>query len=101
MTQIHFKRTGTDRELELKVDVATLPAGAAQSMFSLISQSGFFELPENLGTAATLDEPQYVITVVYGQDNREHTVQVADAQVPESLRPLIDELMALADAQSA
>lgn len=100
MTQINFKRTGTDREAELNVDLNSLPASESQNLMRLVTEAGFFELPENLGTAGTLDEPQYVITVEYGT-NRRHTVHVNDAAVPQTLRPLIEGLSELADAQSA
>lgn len=100
MTRILYKRTGTDHETELNVEVDRLPAAAAQNLFSLIAESDFFKLPEDLGTPATLDEPQFIITIEYG-DGKKHTIRAADAGVPDSLRPLIEGLSALADAQSA
>jgi hypothetical protein len=100
MTQITFKRTGTDHEGEFNLDLDTLPAGESQNLFRLIHEADFFKLPEQLGTAGALDEPQYLITIGYG-DGKHHSVSVNDARVPESLRPLIEELTVLADAQSA
>lgn len=100
MTQIIFKRTGTDHEGEFSIDLANMPGAESQNLFNLIHASDFFELPEHIGTAGTLDEPQYLITIEYGSGNQ-HTVSVNDASVPETLRPLIDELTRIVDAQSA
>jgi hypothetical protein len=92
-------RTGTDNDTEFTVDLDSLPAGEGANLMRLISETKFFELPENLGMTGALDEPQYVITVRYGGD-RHHTVHVNNAAVPKNLRPLVDELVALADMQS-
>lgn len=100
MTQLTFKRTGTDHEGEITVDLDSLPAGEAQNLFRLIHAADFFNLPEQVGVAGTLDEPQYVISIGYGT-GKQHTVSVNDAAVPETLRPLIDELTVLTDTQSA
>jgi hypothetical protein len=100
MTQLTFKRTGTDHESEFTFDLDSLPGGEAQNLFHLIHEADFFRLPEQIGVAGALDEPQYVITIGYG-NGKQHTVSVNDAAVSEALRPLIDELTALADAQSA
>ncbi len=100
MIQINFKRTGTDRETEFNVDLEALPAAESQNLFQLIHDADFFKLPEQLGTAGTLDDLQYTMTIGFG-DNKTHTVSVNDARVPPSLRPLIEEQTALADAQSA
>jgi hypothetical protein len=99
MTRLIYKRTGTDHETALDVEVDSLPGAASQNLFTLISNADFFSLPENLGTPRTLDEPQHIITLEYG-GGKQHTVRCADAVVPDSLRPLIEELSALADAQS-
>jgi hypothetical protein len=100
MTQISFKRTGTDREGEFNLDLDSLPAGEAQHLYRLIHEADFFNLPEQLGTASGVDEPQYLLTIGYG-DGKQHAVSVNDARAPESLRPLLEELTILADAQSA
>ena len=99
MTEIKFVRAGTANDTEFTIDLDSLPAGAGANLMRLISETEFFELPENLGMTGALDEPQYVITVRYGSD-RHHTVRVNHAAVPKDLRPLVDELVVLADMQS-
>src|SRR5688572_12810684 len=75
MTNISFKRTGTDREVEYNLDLDTLPGGETQNLYRLIHEADFFNLPEHLGTAGALDETQYTITIGYG-DQKQHTVSV-------------------------
>ncbi len=99
MIKVSFKRTGTDHETDYAVDLNDLPETEAQNLLRLIEEADFFDLPENLGTASLLDEPQYLITIEYGKDEH-HTVGVNDAAVPESLRPLVTKLIALANAQT-
>ena len=99
MTKIIFKRTGTDHEGEFHLDLDNMPGTEAQNLFHLIQEADFFKLPEQMGTAGTLDEPQFLITVEYGSGNQ-HAVSVNDAAVPDSLRPLVDELGKIVDAQS-
>lgn len=97
MINIRFKRTGADRETEFEADLDRLPEAQAGKLSYLLEAAHFFELPELLGTAGQLDEPQYVVTV-QDQHGARHTVSVNDSAVPTSLRPLLGELNSLADS---
>jgi hypothetical protein len=99
MTRINFKRTGADHEIHLELDVEQLPAGQGPNLQRMIEAANFFQLSENMGTAGVLDEPQYVVSIEV--DGRWHTVNVNDAAVPASLRPLLIELGRLADARQS
>jgi len=98
MMKISFKRTGADHETDIQLGVDLLPAGQSRKFLRMIEAADFFKLPEDLGTAAMLDEPQYFITIDAGEGRR-HTVRVNDGAVPESMRPLIVELSRLADSR--
>ena len=56
-------RTGTQNDTEFTIDLDSLPAGEGANLMRLVSETKFFELPENLGMTGALDEPQYIITV--------------------------------------
>jgi len=99
MTKLTFKRTGADHETHLDLNVDQLSPDEGQNLQQLIEAANFFQLSEYIGTAGLLDEPQYIVGIE--ADGRRHSVNVNDAAVPESLRPLIVELNRLADAQRA
>src|SRR5512135_204022 len=98
MTMINFMRTGgaMGREIRLNTDLESLPGPAAQRLNGLLTESNFFEIPTAENLLARSDEYEYAITVTAG--NSMHTVRVTDTAMPESLRPLIDELTELARA---
>ena len=95
MTAITFKRTGADHEIQSSFELDGLPAADAQDLRRLIEAARFFSLPESLGTAGMLDEPQYVVTIE--SDGRQRTVSVNDGAVPPALRPLLEALSRLAE----
>ncbi len=99
MIRISFKRTGADHETHLDLDVEQLPTDEGSNLRRLIEAANFFQLSEYMGTAGLLDEPQYVVSIE--SDGRRHTVNVNDAAVPASLRPLLIELNRLADARQS
>jgi hypothetical protein len=92
MTMINFKRTGGNmgREMAMNFDLGSMPGSAAQRLHGLLTASNFFDVPvvDNLTTSP--DEYEYDITVVAG--NSIHTVHVSDTSMPDSLRPLVEEL---------
>jgi hypothetical protein len=100
MTMINFRRTGgsVDKEMAMNFDLGSMPGDAAQRLHGLLTTSNFFEIPlvEDLRTAP--DENEYTITVVAG--NSIHTIHVSDSSMPQSLRPLVDELTQLAETAS-
>lgn len=97
MTMINFKRSGgnTDKEMSMNFDLGSMPSSAAQRLHGLLTTSNFFDVPLINDLHADPDEYQYDITVVAG--NSIHTIHVSDTSMPESLRPLIEELTDLAE----
>jgi hypothetical protein len=97
MTMINFKKTGGSmgRETTMNFDLSTMPASVERRLQSLLTASNFFEVPVVDDLMAGPDEYQYDITVVAG--NSIHTVHVSDSTMPQSLRPLVEELTDLAE----
>ena len=97
MTMINFKRMGgtMGNELSMSFDLSSMPASVAQRLQSLLTGSDFFEVPLINDLRTGPDEYQYEISVVAG--NSIHTVHVSDTSMPHNLRPLVDELAALAE----
>jgi hypothetical protein len=95
MATITFKRSGgfIDRGMKFELDLHQLPGNEARHITTLIEQSGFFNIPENLIEKFIPDEYQYTITVDVGVLS--HTVRTNDTTMPASLRPLVNELSAL------
>lgn len=98
MARISFKRTGgvTGREIDTDIDLNELPAGEAQQLMQMITETNFFNIPQNLIETTIPDEHEYIITVDAG--NTHHTIQTSDSTAPESLRPLLEKLSEFARA---
>jgi len=98
MTMINFMRTGGSmgRELTMDFDLNNMPASEAQRLHNMLNESKFFEVPVINDLRASPDEYEYVITVVAG--NSIHTVHVSDTSMPQSLRPLVEDLTEIAKA---
>ncbi len=98
MTMINFRRTGgtMGKEISMDLDLGSIPGPAAQRLQSLLMASNFFEVPDARNLMASPDEYEYIITVVAGNSMR--TIHVTDTSMPESLRPLVEELTELAKA---
>jgi hypothetical protein len=97
---INFKRTGGSMggETTMDFDLSSMPASVERRLHNLLDDSNFFGIP---GVADVLVQPgeyQYAITVVAG--NSIHTVHVSDGSMPQSLRPLVDELSELAEQET-
>ena len=97
MTMINFRRTGgsMDGEMGMSFDLDTMPGSVARRLQNLLTDSNFFEVPVVNDLRAAPDEYQYEITVVAG--NSIHTVHVTDTSMPQSIRPLVDELTELTE----
>ena len=97
MTMINFKRTGGSmgREMTMDFDLSSMPASMGQRLQGLLTESNFFDVPVVNDLRSSPDEYQYEITVVAG--NSIHTVHVSDTSMPQSLRPLVEELTELAE----
>src|SRR6476619_7950375 len=98
MTMINFKRTGgmMGRELVMDFDLNSMPASEARRLHNLLNESRFFDVPVVNDLRANADEYEYLITVIAG--NSIHTVHVSDTSMPNSLRPLIEDLTEIAKA---
>ncbi len=86
------------REINIDVDLGKIPGPEAQRINGLLTESNFFDIPTVNDLMARPDEYQYMITVIAG--NSLHTVHVTDSEMPESIRPLIEELTELAKAET-
>lgn len=95
MTMINFKRTGGSlgREMTMDFDLSSMPGSVSQRLQNLLTASNFFDVPVVNDLRSSPDEYQYDITVVAG--NSIHTIHVSDTSMPESLRPLVEELTEL------
>jgi hypothetical protein len=98
MTMINFRRTGgaLGKELSADLDLGNIPGPAAQRLHGLLTTSNFFEIPDANTLMTGPDEYEYTITVIAGNSMR--TLQITDTTLPESLRPLVEELTELAKA---
>lgn len=98
MTMINFRRAGgtIGREITFDVDLGSVPGPTAQRLHGLLTESNFFDIPTVNNLMARPDEYEYTITVIAG--NSLHTVHITDTAMPESIRPLVEELTELARA---
>ena len=96
MTKISFKRTGgfMGREIDTDLDLNEMPDEEAQELQRLILDAKFFNIPQNLIEPSQHDEYEYIVTVDAGNSN--HTVHTSDTNAPQSMRPLLAKLSALA-----
>jgi hypothetical protein len=101
MTKINFKRTGgvLGHEIDTDIDLNQIPAAQAQEIMRLISETNFFNIPQNLIAQSAPDEYEYTVTVEAGNTN--HTIHTSDGSAPESLRPLLEILSTLAKGDIA
>jgi hypothetical protein len=96
MTTISFKRTGgaMGREIAVDFDLNEMPANMSQRLQNLITESNFFATPVLNEALSKPDEFEYTVTIDAG--NSKHTIRTTDTSMPESLRPLIEDLTVLA-----
>ena len=97
MTMINFKRTGgtLGKEMSMNFDLDSMPGSVGRRLQSLLTSSNFFDIPLVNDLSAGADEFQYDMTVVAG--NSIHTIHVTETSMPDSLRPLVEELTELAE----
>jgi len=96
MTTISFKRTGgaMGHEIAVDFDLNEMPANISQHLQNLITESNFFATPVLNEALSKPDEFEYTVTIDAG--NSKHTIRTTDTSMPESLRPLIEDLTVLA-----
>ena len=98
MATIIFQRSGgvLGQEIDLFLAIESLPATEAQFLFKLIDESGFFRTQSDSGDPPASEEFQYTISLEIGAT--QHTVHTTESTMPESLRPLVKELILLSSA---
>jgi hypothetical protein len=97
--KIFFQRTGgfIGIPVTLNIDTDLLPESDAATLRKMIADADFFELTEaHLGKQAP-DGFQYAITVE--GDGQRRTIQVTDMDMPNKLRPLVNDLSLRARSQ--
>jgi hypothetical protein len=99
--RIQFERTGgfAGMRTAATIDTNSLSPGDRQELQQLVEAAGFFKLPpEVAGRPQRADQFQYKLTVE--SEGQQHTVEVGEASAPESLRPLLRKLTALARSRT-
>ena len=98
MTTISYKRTGgtMGQEMAVELNLNEMPANLSQRLQNLITESNFFATPVLNEAFSRPDEFEYTVSIDAG--NSMHTVRTTDSSMPESLRPLIEDLTELAKA---
>jgi len=96
MARIKFDRSGgfMGQDISLDLDLNMLPASEALSLIHQIQKSDFFKLPERMPSPAKADEFLYTISVEIGSARR--TIQVAEMDAPDALRPMLNLLSSIA-----
>ena len=84
------------REMAVDVNLNELPANMSQRLQNLITESNFFATPVLNEAFSRPDEFEYTVSIDAG--NSMHTVRTTDSSMPDSLRPLIEDLTELAKA---
>jgi hypothetical protein len=95
--RIHFVRSGGYAAIRLETTVVSeqLPDNDAQALQDEIEVAGFYQLPTKMAAPGkSVDRFHYRITVE--SENRRHTVELDDSQVPDALWPLIRRLTSMA-----
>jgi hypothetical protein len=89
--EIHLERTGGFAGLRLSHDIGPndLTPEDTQELNRLVESSKFFDLPSQMKAANPgADRFQYTLKLDNGE--REHTVELDDAAVPATVRPLLN-----------
>jgi hypothetical protein len=95
--KISFKRSGgfAGMRLSFTIDTLSLTGGEGQILEDLVEKTGFFDMPPTLPSPpGSVDRFQYQIVVE--TSSKHHAIDVGEAALPDSLRPLIDQLTRLA-----
>ena len=88
------------REVDTVIDLNEIPDNESQELMRMITETNFFNIPQNLIEHATPDEYEYTVTVEAG--NSLHTIHTSDSKASETLRKLLETLsrLALGESQS-
>ncbi|MGH2767239.1 MAG: protealysin inhibitor emfourin [Actinomycetota bacterium] len=94
--KIEFQRSGgfAGTTLATSVDAGDLPQTEAEELGELVERADLPALSERPRRPGGPDRFQYDLAVTLG--DRRYQVTVGEAEVPETLRPLLDRLLELA-----
>jgi hypothetical protein len=95
--RIEFERTGgfAGMKLSTSVELDELSPHDQEMLESAVESANFSQLPRRMISAAPgADRFQYHLVVE--QEGERHEVDVGEAVIPDTLRPLIDHLSTLA-----
>ena len=97
--RIIYERSGGFMGLKssLTIDLDELPSDQAEMFRKLLGEANLIPLSENPPDRSLADGFQYSLTVEF--EEVKHTVRTSDVSMPDSLRPLMDELSQLARKQ--
>ncbi len=95
--QIEFIRSGGFAGIRLtaNLDTGQMPAEQASTLQNLVTQAGFFNLPDRI-VSQSPGVDRYVYSLTVSAEQGKHTVTVSETVVPDQLRPLLDYLTNLA-----
>jgi hypothetical protein len=90
--KISFERTGgfAGMRMAITVDLDSLPGPEAATLRKMVTDADFFNLAEIRTGQAIPDGFQYALTIE--GDGKHRTIQVAEASIPDELRPLLNDL---------
>ena len=95
--RIHFERTGgfAGMRMTTTVDTESLSPEEARDLYEMVDAAKFFDLPATV-TAPTPGADRFHYKLTVEADERQHTVDLGEAAIPETLRPLLQQLTVFA-----
>lgn len=91
---LSWKKCYKNNPLAVDFNLDEMPNDVSQRLHNLILESNFFKTPVQNAAMSRPDEYEYTVSIDAG--NSMHTVRTTDSSMPESLRPLIEDLNELA-----
>jgi len=92
-----FERSGgfTAIPLRLTLDTEDLDIQESTMLQTQIAAADFFNLPSQ-ATSSGRDYDRFTFKLTVQDTEQNHTIEYGDANIPESLQPLIDQLSTMA-----
>ena len=99
MKKIIFERSGgfMGRKVSLALDLDELEPDQSQAILQMLEEADFFNMPEELLPQEMSDTFLYSISVKIKRQM--HSVRFSDMTVPDTLRPLVEDLSEMARKQ--
>lgn len=94
--KISFERSGGFAGMHVlaNFDLDEMQPDDASLLEELVNSADFFNIPETRNLNATPDGFQYIVTVEHQEV--QHTLYLGEGEMPEEVRPLLEELSLLA-----